>query len=624
MLRFLKQLVLKLIELVEKIELSNTNLDIVEKILESRDLSNIDVWTDSGWQPASHIHITKPFDIWKIKTPSGKFLECADEHLVFDKNYKQICVDKLRVDDIIQTIDGPEKIVSIEKSNTKVCMFDMTVDHPDHRYYTNGILSHNTVMTGIFVAWYVIFNIDKNAMILANKGATAAEIVDKIKTVIKGLPFFLKPGVVQNNVMTMKFDNGCRIMSQSTTKTAAIGFTIHLLFMDEFAHIHNNFIEPFYRSVYPTLSSSQISRVIITSTANGRNKFWEIYTNALKKPGEEGKNEYSALRVDWWEVPGRDERWKAQEIANLGSEELFNQEYGNQFTAADTLLLTSNSLQYLRKIVKKYKHKEIEDFEFTEIDYKDLKWHPKFNIDSISDSDRFFISIDLADGIGRDYTVFNIFKVEEMSGASIRNLRKDRIEDERSFYRLVQVGLFRSNRISIEDAAVIADILLFKVFKPEHIKVALEMNFKGDYFLEKLRKNDDFFEDIFIHTRHRENAAYSSMGIKLHKHNKMLYCRELRKLVLEKRVVLTEEDSYNEMSAFGINNKGSYSSQAGADDIAMTTVYCSTVLTSEEFSYLIEDIIDSSSDKFKEEMFSAIEKTGDGETGEYSYVQEFM
>ena len=83
-----------------------------------------------------------------------------------------------------------------------------------------------TVTSAIFITWYLLFNVDKNVIVLANKGATAAEIIDKIKSVFKGLPFFLKPGIIQNNVMTMRFDNGCRVMGQATTKTAAIGFTI--------------------------------------------------------------------------------------------------------------------------------------------------------------------------------------------------------------------------------------------------------------------------------------------------------------------------------------------------------------------------------------------------------------
>jgi hypothetical protein len=481
-----------------------------------------------------------------------------------------------------------------------------------------------TVMTGIFITWYILFNIDKNVLILANKGATAAEIVDKVKTVIKGLPFFLKPGIAQNNVLTMRFDNGCRIISQSTTKSAAIGFTIHLAFMDEFAHIHPNFIEPFYRSVYPTLSSSQISRVIITSTANGRNKFWEIYTNACKAPGEEGKNEYTPLRVDWWEVPGRDEEWKKREIANLGSEELFNQEYGNQFLAGDTLLLSHKSLQLFKRIVKKYVWKEITDFEEEDFNYKDLRWHPNFDPTNIGENDRFFFALDISDGIGRDYSVINIFKIQELSRAGMKKIRKDRAEDERAFYRLVQVGLFRSNKIAVEDLARVAEILFYKVFDPASISVAVEINFKGDFFIEKLKKNEQFFEEMFLHTRHSEKNPYKSLGVKLHKHNKMQFCRDLRRLILEKRVILTEEKSYEEMSAFGINTKGTYSSQSGNDDIAMTTVYAAPFISSDDFAFVIEEIVDKSPESFRNEMYKILESEKNSDASNFSMLKEFM
>jgi hypothetical protein len=189
-----------------------------------------------------------------------------------------------------------------------------------------------SITSAVILVWYLLFNHDKNAMILANVGSTAEELMDKIKAIIKGLPFFLKPGIIVNNVMSMKFDNGCRAIAKTTTKTSAIGFTIHFLYMDEFAHIHPNFIESFFRSTYPTVSSSKVSRIIITSTPNGMNKFHDIYQGAVS-----GENSFNPVRVDWWQVPGRDEKWKNEEIANLGSEELFNQEYGNQFLSSSTL-----------------------------------------------------------------------------------------------------------------------------------------------------------------------------------------------------------------------------------------------------------------------------------------------
>lgn len=203
-------------------------------------------------------NIVYEYSEWEMQ----EIARCAADVVYFANNY---CV--------AMTDYGIKKI-TLRPYQEKVLQ-----DFQNHRF--NVFLASRqigkTVTSAIFITWYLLFNVDKNVIVLANKGATAGEILDKIKSTIKGLPFFLKPGIVQNNVMTMRFDNGCRIMGQATTKTAAIGFTIHLAYMDEFAHIQPSFIEPFYRSVYPTISSSQISRVIITSTPNGKNKFWEIY-----------------------------------------------------------------------------------------------------------------------------------------------------------------------------------------------------------------------------------------------------------------------------------------------------------------------------------------------------------
>lgn len=475
-----------------------------------------------------------------------------------------------------------------------------------------------TIVSAIFITWYLLFNIDKNAIVLANKGATAAEILDKIKAVLKGLPFFLKPGIVQNNVMTMRFDNGCRVLGQATTKTAAIGFTIHLAYMDEFAHIQPSFLEPFYRSVYPTISSSQISRVIITSTPNRKNKFYDIYQGAIEK-----RNEYNPIRVDWWQVPGRDEKWKATEIANLGSVELFNQEYGNQFLAGDTLLLGGDALRAMKKTVKNYVWHEIEEFENAEMDYKELTWHPNFSFYDIAEDDKFVFTIDIADGAGKDYSVINIFKLVVMSIASVRKMKRERIESEGSFFRLVQVGIYRSNKAGAEELSKMTGILLFKVFNPDNVRVAIEMNFKGDYFVEKLSRNSEFYEDIFLHTKHNKTNDHLSLGIRIHTHNKMFFCRELRKLVMEKRIVMNEQFTFDEMNDFGVNSKGTYSSQSGHDDIAMTCVNLVPFITSGTFFDMVEELYDELSDEYKDLVQSRLsEVDNEGEIDSILLLKE--
>jgi hypothetical protein len=230
----------------------------------------------------------------------------------------------------------------------------------------------------------VFFN--KNALILSNKGATTREIIDKAKVILDNLPFFLKPGVVKNDVFNMKFDNGCRIIGQSTTKKAAIGFTIHLLFMDEFAHIHSSFLDTFYENVYPTISSSKVSRVIITSTPNGFNKFYDLYTSSVNQ-----KNEYGPFRVDWWQVPGRDDAWMKREVANLGSEEAFNRQYGNQFIASSNLLLGPSTIKKLQAGEKTFVHHEFYELDDIETDYSGLVWHPEFDIDRTREDEEYWV-----------------------------------------------------------------------------------------------------------------------------------------------------------------------------------------------------------------------------------------
>ena len=318
--------------------------------------------------------------------------------------------------------------------------------------------SGKTITSSIFLLWYLLFNYQKNAMIMANIGDTAAELMDKIKIILRGLPFFLKPGILVYNVMTMKFDNECRVMAKTTTKTSSIGFTIHLLYMDEFAHINPNFIDSFFRSVYPTISSSQIARVIITSTPNGLNKFWEIYKGALDQ-----ENDFNPIRVEWWQVPGRDEEWKKKEIASLGSVEDFNQEYGCQFLSSSRLLLDAPTLKRLRNSQAKFTYRELTAFQDSYKDYSNLVWHPKFDPTSIfeKDNQKFYVSIDTAGGGGGDYSVVNIFKVSPMPIKAIEN--KAIYHDETDFFSLVQVGIFRSNTIQIDELKVFLETLIIIV-----------------------------------------------------------------------------------------------------------------------------------------------------------------
>lgn len=162
-----------------------------------------------------------------------------------------------------------------------------------------------TVSSAIFILHTILFSNDKNCMIVANKGDTAIEIVDKVKSIYTLLPFFLKPGVKTWNQKSLTFENGCRIKTSARSKTPAIGFTIDVLYLDEFAHIPSNIIEPYYTAAFPTVSAVQNSKIIITSTPNGMNLFHRLLTDAERPDGDPLKNNYKPLRVYWYQVPGR-------------------------------------------------------------------------------------------------------------------------------------------------------------------------------------------------------------------------------------------------------------------------------------------------------------------------------
>ena len=100
-----------------------------------------------------------------------------------------------------------------------------------------------------------------------------------------------------------------------------------MLIIDELGFLEEHVVDEFWKSVYPTISRSKTSKIIVASTPNGTgNLFHKIYTGAVK-----GENGFNPLRIEWDEIPGRDEEWKQKQIKALGSFESFQQEFGNVF-----------------------------------------------------------------------------------------------------------------------------------------------------------------------------------------------------------------------------------------------------------------------------------------------------
>jgi hypothetical protein len=248
--------------------------------------------------------------------------------------------------------------------------------------------SGKTSSAAIYILWFALFNKDKTIAILANKAETAKSILAEIKFAYEHLPPYLKPGVLEYNTFSVVFENGCKIFAKATSADALRGESISLLFCDEFAFVPQNIADDFWTANYPTLSTG--GSCIIVSTPNGTaNLFYKHWKDAIDK-----RNTFNPMRIDWWEVPGRDEKWKDEQVRNLGKIK-FNQEFGNQFQGSSVTLIDAEFItQHL-----KWEEPVLAPDDFTKI------W------DQPKPGHKYLISVDTAGGVGSDNSVMNVFDI---------------------------------------------------------------------------------------------------------------------------------------------------------------------------------------------------------------------
>jgi len=463
-----------------------------------------------------------------------------------------------------------------------------------------------SVTSAIFILWFTMFNPEKTALIVADNFNTTKELLDKLKITLEGLPFFMKPGIKLINSGNIKFDNDSRIVARTTTKKSGIGLTVNLLYMDEFAHIDSAKLDEFYRAVFPTVTADPNAKVIITSTPNGKNKFYDIWTDAIER-----RSNYVPLRVDWWQVPGRDERWKEDTIADLGSIEDFNQEYGLQFFSSDQLLLGSNELKRLYNMKVEYVNTQFavnDNFQHIN-DY--FKIHPKYSKYSISDlkADRsnYVATIDTADGVGGDYSVMNIYRLVALP-VNLLLKKKEAIRNELDTLALVQVATYRTNERDINQFSADCEHIVYKIFNPERIRIVLEVNHKGEIVHNMMSSNNDYWPGQFVHTKHTEMAVAPKLGVRLGPTNKIKYCERFKYTVAANKIIPNEYTTVMELMAFGKSKGGQYRGQNGNDDLAMTSVTMTTFFDSPQFWDMGIDTYESTAPEYRKEIDEKIFK----------------
>ena len=611
--RLLKNIIGKSIELIEKYEYKNLNLDesdITKKIIDTKQLSNVKVLSDTGYVPVTEIHKTQPYTVYEVRTSSGKTIEGADIHLVYRQTYTEtsiinesVWVKDLNVGDYILTKDGPEQVVSIYKAPYKLSMYDLSINSQEHRYYTNDILSHNTTTVSAFLSWMLIFHADRNILVVANKEDTAIEIVDKITNIFKGLPYFLKPGCINFGKTGLRLENGSRILSSATTNTASIGFTIHCILLDEFSHIPDNIVNNFWRSVYPTLSSSKVSQCIITSTPNGTtNKFYDIWSHAIEKT-----NSFIPIRTDYWEVPSHDDAWAAQMRADFGDEE-FAQEFELQFNINSKMLLKASDLQFMERLCVDFENKPIYGISNKYIHDENIKWHPNFDPNNIEENDKFVFLVDLAEGTAEqdkkfknkkqtpDSNTINIFKVVPNSLLNMKKYANKSCKVIDAF-RYIQVGYYECNYEDEQYCANVCSALAYDLMRDderESVRVMVEMNFNGKSFVQTMQTHPKYYDGTILRTYHTKpvpgEKQRKRLGFKTTA-NKEYFCLRGAKLINMRRIVVRDNATYNQMKSFGYV-KGKLQGIACHDDMSMPVFnHIPRMLVEEYFVEWLDDIL---------------------------------
>ena len=245
-----------------------------------------------------------------------EFLKCKEDPVYFANNYI--------------------KIVSLDEGLTQFSPYHFQ-EKLIHNFHENRFnickMPRQTGKSTTVVSYllhYAVFNDSVNIGILANKAATARELLSRLQTAYENLPRWMQQGIISWNKGSLELENGSKILAASTSASAVRGMSFNIIFLDEFAFVPNHIADSFFASVYPTITSGKSTKVIIVSTPHGMNHFYRMWNDAEKK-----KNEYVPTDVHWSEVPGRDEVWKEQTIKNT-SEQQFKIEF--ECVSGDTLI----------------------------------------------------------------------------------------------------------------------------------------------------------------------------------------------------------------------------------------------------------------------------------------------
>jgi len=427
------------------------------------------------------------------------------------------------------------KVISLDKGLVPFNLYPyqekMFKSFDEHRF--NIVLacrqSGKSISSVAYLLWYALFHTEKTIAILANKGATAREMLARVTLMLENLPFFLQPGTKALNKGSIEFSNNSRILAAATSGSSIRGLSVSLLYLDEFAFVEK--AAEFYTSTYPVISSGTSTKVIITSTANGiGNMYYNLWQGA-----EQGVNDYKPFRVDWWDVPGRDEHWKLQTIANTSPLQ-FDQEFGNTFFGTGDTLINAETLMKLR----------------AKAPIKVLEGGNLLSYEDIHKQHDYIMCVDVARGRGQDYSTFTLIDI--------------------STKPFKQVAVYRCNTIS----PILFPTLIYKyAVLYNNAYVVIESNDSGQVVCNGLY-HDFEYENMHVSSSVKANALGTEMTRKV----KRLGCSAIKDLLETEKLTIVDEETVLEISTFISKGQSYEASDGNHDDIMMNLVmfgyFCST------------------------------------------------
>jgi hypothetical protein len=411
------------------------------------------------------------------------------------------------------------KIISLDKGLVPFELYDYQ-EKMFHHFNNNRFSivlacrqSGKSISSVVYLLWYAIFHPEKTIAVLANKGATAREMLSRVTLALENLPFFLQPGCKALNKGSIEFSNNSRIVAAATSGSSIRGMSVNLLFLDEFAFVER--AAEFYTSTYPVISAGTHTKVIITSTANGiGNTFQKIWEGAIQ-----GINEFKPFRVDWWNVPGRDENWKKQTIANT-SQLQFDQEFGNTFYGTGDTLINADTLLNLRA----QPYKKILENNSLSI-YKETEKNHDY-----------IMTVDVSKGRGQDYSTFNVIDI--------------------STRPFEQVAVYRNN----------------------NAYVVIESNDQGSVVCNGLYFDLEY-ENVHVESAIKANA----IGVTMNKKVKRLGCSAIKDILETNKLNIVDENTILEISTFVAKGTSYEASDGNHDDLMMNLVMFGYFAATEAF-----------------------------------------